>query len=59
MALRNAGLSSTVSPRALIMSETVFGSFTQDGMNPQRIKLKDRRPSARRTTGIGCVGATL
>ena len=59
MALRNAGLSSTDSPRALIRSEKARGSFTQAGIRPQRTRAKLRRPSSRRTIGTGWVGATL
>jgi hypothetical protein len=59
MALRNAGLSSTDSPRALMRSGNVFGSFTHDGSKPQRISVKERLPLTRRTIGTGCVGATL
>jgi hypothetical protein len=35
------------------------GSFTQDGINPQRISAKCRCPSMSRMIGIGCVGAML
>ena len=59
MALRNAGFSMTDSPRALISSENVLGSFTQAGMKPHRISANDRLPSTSRTTGTGSVGATL
>ena len=59
MALRNAGFSSTDSPRALTRSENFFGSFTQAGIKPQRISANCRLPSTSRTIGIGWVGATL
>jgi hypothetical protein len=59
MALRNAGLSSTDSARALISRLNPRGSLTQPGINPQRTRAKLRRPLSRRTTGIGWVGAIL
>ena len=59
MALRNAGLSLTDSPRALTSSEKSRGSFTQAGISPQRTSANWRLPSTSRTIGTGCVGATL
>jgi len=59
MALRNAGFSFTDSPRALISRLNWRGSLTQGGISPQRTSANCRRPSARRTIGTGCVGATL
>ena len=59
MALRKAGFSSTDSPRALISSEKARGSFTQDGISPQRTSANSRLPSTTRTIGTGWVGATL
>ena len=59
MAFLNEGLSSTESLRACRISENVFGSFTQDGISPQRTSANWRWPSCSRTIGIGWVGATL
>src|SRR6516164_10826775 len=54
-----AGLVSTLSDRALIMSVILRGSLTHEGINPQRISRKCRAPFSTMTTGIGCVGAIL
>src|SRR5262245_24200482 len=59
IAFLNAGLSFTLSPRALISSEKSLGSFTQDGIRPQRTSANSRSPLTMRTIGTGWVGATL
>ena len=59
MALRNAGLSPTVSPRALMSSEKALGSLTQAGISPQRTSANARAPLTSRTIGTGWVGAML
>ena len=51
IAARKAGLSSTLSPRALMTSEKPRGSFTQPEISPQRTSAKWRAPSHNRTTG--------
>jgi hypothetical protein len=49
-ATRNAGLSASVSARALIMRVPTLGSFAQEGTSPQRKRAVNQRQCIRYQT---------
>jgi len=59
-AVRNDGLSASVSERALIIRLPIAGSFAQRGTSPQRTSTSSRSPAGVcRMTGTSCIGAML
>ena len=58
--MRNAGLSATVSPRALIIFAPIDGSFAQRGHEaPAHLHQLALAGALSRTIGTGCIGAML
>ena len=62
-ALRNAGFSATVSPRALASFAAIDASFAQEGSRPHLTRAASSRASGARqgwrTMRMSCVGAML